>query len=96
MSNESKHHIVKYKTYFYVLMTLILFTIVSVSITRFNLGRMAVIGALLLASAKSSLVLWHFMHLKYESKALRIMVGLVLFIFVSVMIVTFLDYNFQK
>jgi len=95
MANETKHHIVKYKTYFYVLMALILFTIVSVAITGVNLGRMAVVGALLLASAKSSLVLWHFMHLKYESKALRIMVGLVLFLFVAVMIVTFLDYSFQ-
>ena len=95
MSNESKQHIVKYKTYFYVLLALLLFTSISVAITGFDLGRMAVVGALLLASAKSSLVLWYFMHLKYESKALRIMVGLVLFIFVAVMIVTFLDYNFQ-
>lgn len=95
MSKELKPHIVKYKTYFYVLLALLAFTMVSVAITEVNLGRMAVVGALLLASAKSSLVLWHFMHLKYESKALRIMVGLVLFLFVAVMIITFLDYSFQ-
>ena len=95
MTDETKHHIVKYKTYVYVLMVLILLTIVSVAITGVDLGRMAVIAALLLASAKSSLVLWYFMHLKYESKALRIMVGLVLFLLVAVMIITFLDYSFQ-
>jgi len=95
MTNESKHTIVKYKTYFFVLLALLLFTMISVAITEVNLGRLAVVGALVLASAKSSLVLWHFMHLKYESRALRTMVGLVLFLFVTVMIFTFLDYNFQ-
>lgn len=95
MSNESNHHIVKYKTYFFVLIALLTFTTISVAITGISLGRLAVIGALLLASAKSSLVLWYFMHLKYESKALRIMVVLVLFVFVAVMIITFLDYSFQ-
>ena len=95
MSNKSQAHITKYKTYFYVLLVLVLFTSISVAITGISLGRLAVVAALLLATAKSSLVLWHFMHLKYESKALRTMVGLVLFLFVAVMIVTFLDYNFQ-
>jgi cytochrome c oxidase subunit 4 len=95
MADESKHTSVSYKTYFFVLLALLFFTAISVAITGINLGRLAVVGALLLASAKSSLVLWHFMHLKYESKALRIMVGLVLFLFVAVMIVTFLDYSFH-
>ena len=95
MANETKHHIVKYKTYFYVLVALLLFTTVSVAITGIHLGRLAVVAALLLASAKSSLVLWYFMHLKYESKALRVMVGLVLFLFIAVMIITFLDYSFH-
>lgn len=95
MTNETNHHIVKYRTYAYVLIALLIFTFVSVAITGINLGRMAVIAALILASAKSSLVLWYFMHLKYESTPLRIMVGLVLFLFVAVMIITFLDYIFQ-
>jgi cytochrome c oxidase subunit 4 len=59
------------------------------------LGKLAIIGALVLAALKSSLVLWHFMHLKYESRFLRTMVGLVLFIFIAVVIVTFFDYSFQ-
>lgn len=95
MTNNSQHHIIKYKTYFYVLLVLILFTIISVAITGINLGRLAVVGALILASAKSALVLWYFMHLKYESRALRIMVGLVLLLFVAIMIVTFSDYGFR-
>lgn len=95
MSNNSHSHIVKYKTYFFVLLALLLFTSFSVLITEIELGKLAIIGALIFATLKSSLVLWYFMHLKYESKFLRTMVGLVLFIFVAVVIVTFLDYSFQ-
>ena len=95
MSNNSHSHIVKYKTYFFVLLALLLFTSFSVLITEIELGKLAIIGALIFATLKSSLVLWYFMHLKYESKFLRTMVGLVLFIFVAVVIVTFLDYSFH-
>jgi cytochrome c oxidase subunit 4 len=95
MSNDTQTHIVKYKTYFYVLLALVTFTTISVLITEIQLGKLAIVGALILATLKSSLVLWHFMHLKYEGRILRVMVGLVLFIFVAIMIVTFLDYSFH-
>jgi cytochrome c oxidase subunit IV len=95
MSNNPHTHIVKYKTYFFVLLALLTFTTISVLITEIQLGKLAIVGALILATLKSSLVLWYFMHLKYENKILRVMVGLVLFIFIAVVIVTFLDYSFQ-
>ena len=94
MSNEEHSHIVKYRTYFYVLLFLLLFTFTSVAITGIDLGRLAVFGALLLATFKSALVLWYFMHLKYESRTILMMIGLVLFVFISVLVVTFLDYGF--
>ena len=65
MSNESQPHIVKYKTYFFVLLALLFFTFLSVSITQIDVGGLAIVGALVLASLKSSLVLWFFMHLKF-------------------------------
>ena len=96
MNTELTTHTVKYKTYFFVLVALIFMTLLSVTLTSIELGRLAVIGALLLAAMKSSLVLWFFMHLKYENNVLRLMIGLVLFVFLAVMIVTFLDYGFKK
>ncbi|MBN1599554.1 MAG: cytochrome C oxidase subunit IV family protein [Bacteroidales bacterium] len=95
MDNKDNTHIVKYRTYLFVLITLIVFTFISVAITGIQLGKLAVVGALVLASFKSSLVLWYFMHLKYENQFLRLMVGLVLFVFIAVLIVTFFDYSFQ-
>lgn len=94
MSNDQHTHIVKYRTYIFVLLALIALTTISVAITGIELGRMAVVGALILATIKSSLVLWHFMHLKYESVVIRLMVGMVMFVFLVVIIITFLDYGF--
>jgi cytochrome c oxidase subunit 4 len=95
MSNETHQPIVKYRTYVFVLLTLLLLTGLSVFLTEINLGMLAVVGALLIASVKSSLVLWHFMHLKHENRIILMMVGLVLFVFISVLIITFLDYTFK-
>jgi cytochrome c oxidase subunit 4 len=77
-----------------VLIALLILTSISVAVTGIDMGRMAVFGALLLATLKSALVLWHFMHLKYESMVIRLMVVLVLFVFLAVLVITFLDYGF--
>lgn len=92
---EKNHHIVSYKTYLFILVGLLVLTGISVAVTQVELGPLAVTAALLLASAKSTLVLVYFMHLKFDSKIFAIMVGLVMFIFVVVIVITFLDYLFR-
>lgn len=93
MSNN--HHIIKYKVYVRVLVALITFTLLSIAATGIHLGSLTVAIALSFATLKSSLVLWYFMHLKYENRLYILMVGLVMLVFVAVMIVTFLDYSFR-
>jgi cytochrome c oxidase subunit IV len=93
--NESHTHIVKYRTYLFVLIALITFTFTSVTVTKFELGHFAITAALLIAVIKSCLVLWHFMHLKYESRVIIIMISFVLFLFLAIMIVLFLDFGFS-
>ncbi|MFW5656736.1 MAG: cytochrome C oxidase subunit IV family protein [Bacteroidota bacterium] len=95
MSNNEKHHTVSYRTYFYVLLGLLMLTGLSVAVTRVDLGGMPVFVALLLASLKSVLVLVYFMHLKFDNKLYAIMVGLVLAVFVIVVVITFLDYTYR-
>lgn len=97
MSNDSETqvHIVKYSTYFFVVLGLITLTLTSYAVTRVQIGHYAVTIALLIAATKSSLVLWHFMHLKYEKKVIIFMIGIVLFLFVAVLIFTFLDYTLR-
>ncbi len=92
---KEKHHIVSYKSYFYILVTLIALTFMSIGITKINLGEYSVLGAMIFATIKSILVLTWFMHLKFDQPFLRIMVGFVVLLFLAVIFITFLDYYFR-
>jgi cytochrome c oxidase subunit 4 len=94
MSNE-KHHIVPYKTYFLILLALIILTLSSVGITSIELGEYTVAGALLFATIKTFLVLTFFMHLKYDKPYIKLMVAFVFAVFVVTIIITFLDYLYR-
>jgi cytochrome c oxidase subunit 4 len=92
---KEKHHIVSYKTYFYILIALVAFTFMSIGITHVNLGSYSILGALVFATIKSALVLTWFMHLKFDQPFLRFMVIFVLMVFLAVIFITFLDYFFR-
>ena len=92
---KEKHHIVPYKVYFYILITLITLTFGSIGITQINLGGYSVLGALIFSTIKSVLVLTWFMHLKFDQPFLRVMVGFVAMLFFAVIFITFLDYYFR-
>jgi len=68
---------------------------VTVGVTRVELGALTVTIALLIASIKATLVLLYFMHLKFDKKIYAVMVSGVLFIFTIVLIITFFDYYFR-
>ena len=95
MRDKEDRHIISNKTYFYVLMGLVTFTLISVAVTGIELGPMTVATALIIASVKSTFVLYYFMHLKFENKFIVLMVAAVFFIFILVLIVTFFDYYFR-
>ena len=93
--SEEKHHIVPYRVYILVLIALVALTFGSIWITSIELAELTVAAALIFASVKSYLVLTYFMHLKYDKRYIRIMVGFVFAIFLVVIIITFLDYLFR-
>jgi cytochrome c oxidase subunit 4 len=92
---EKEHHIVTYKTYFFVLMGLLFLTMLTVGVTYIELGPWTVFTALLIASLKAVLVLWFFMHLKFDHKIFLVMVAAVLAVFVILIVITFFDYFFR-
>jgi len=94
MDNHTSH-IVPYKTYVVILLALLTFTALSILITSYDLGPLAVTAALLFATLKTTLVLLYFMHLKFEQRLFGIMVAVVLVVFIIVMVITFLDYSFR-
>ena len=72
-----------------------MFTFLSIGITLIDLGPLAVAGALLFAAAKTTLIVFYFMHLKFENRIYTIFAGVVILTFIVVIVITFLDYMFQ-
>ena len=68
---EEQHH-VPYKVYFIVWGALLVLTAVTVGVSYVDMKNVTVLTAMLIASAKSMLVLLYFMHLKNESKLLKL------------------------
>jgi cytochrome c oxidase subunit 4 len=90
-----QHHITSYKTILVVLGVLIVFTFLSVAITQIELSRFATVAALLIAGAKSLLVLLIFMHLKYDQKIFKRMAFLIIALLAVVIFITMLDFLFR-
>jgi len=88
-------HIIPYRTYFVVLITLLVLTSATITVTWIDLSAFTVLCALLIASFKAGIVMKYFMHLKFESSLFRILVIMVLSIYVLVIILLFFDYLFR-
>ena len=78
-----------------VLVILLLLTTISIQAIKIHLGAYTLALELLLASIKLTIVLTYFMHLKFESLLLRLMVGCVFLLFAVVIGITFIDYYFR-
>ena len=68
---NEQHHIVRYRTLTGIWLVLLVLTVLTVGITRVDLGGYKVLGALTIACVKSGLVIAVFMHMKYEGRMLR-------------------------
>ena len=88
-------HITPYRTYAWVLITLLAFTFLTITVTWINLSALTVLVALAIATIKAGIVLTYFMHLKFESSLFRIFVVGVLAIYVLVIIFTMSYYLFR-
>lgn len=94
MANNTTHTI-EYKTLTKILLVLLFLTFLTIEVTSFHLGAFTVTVALLIAGLKSFLVLSNFMHLKYESLLLRILVAMVFVLFALIVVITFIDYAYR-
>lgn len=92
---HGEHHIVPYKTYGIILSILLLFTAISVAVTHIELDSLTIGVAIGLATIKSALVLYYFMHLKFDDIILRIMVIAVIAVLALVVLITLLDYIYR-
>ena len=71
MDHRTEHHIIRYRTLTLVWLALLALTVLTVAITRIELGGYKVAAALAIACGKATLVIAVFMHMKYEGWLLR-------------------------
>ncbi len=94
MSNNHSH-ITNYIVLARILLVLMFCTFLTISITSFDLAAFTVTIAMLIAGVKGFLVLSYFMHLKYESLLLRILVSMIFVLFAVIVLITFIDYSYR-
>ena len=73
------YHVLPYKTLAAILGMLLFLTAVTIGISMIDLGILNVWVALFIASAKCSLVVLFFMHLKYENRVIKLSFVVTLF-----------------
>ncbi len=76
METEHTPHILSEKTCLLVWLGLLLLTAVTVWVAglHFEAGFVHILVAMLVATAKAALVIFQFMHLSYEGRAIKLMV----------------------
>ena len=84
-----------YGIYILVWLGLLALTALTVAVAGLNIGRFTVATAIIIACAKSYLVLTIFMHLRSESKTFRVFVIVALLFLVISFILLFADYSFK-
>ncbi len=92
---SEKHHLVGYGTYFLTWFALLALTAMTVTVAGMRLGSLSILGAILIASVKSTIVLLIFMHLRYEARVFRIMVVIVVLTLAVFIGFTFFDISFR-
>ena len=88
---EQDGHIGGTRTYVIIWITLLALTGTTITVAGMHLGRFSTLTALVIASIKASLVLWFFMHLKYEKRFFKYLLLVPVLTLTFMIGLTFLD-----
>ena len=89
--NEPEIHIVAPRTFLSVWLALLALTAVTITVARMDLGALGILTAVAIASIKAGLVLWFFMHLKYEKPLLKLLLLVPIVTLAVIIGLTFVD-----
>ena len=73
MKEQEKHIVVRTKTFVLIWLALLVLTGATIKAAQMRMGEWSILANLLIASTKASLVLWFFMHLKYEKMFFKLL-----------------------
>jgi len=86
-----EQHIIGAKTFLPVWIALLCLTGLTVLAARLHLGAWGMFTNILIASTKAGLVLWFFMHLKYERRFLKLLVLVPIATITIIIVLTLFD-----
>jgi cytochrome c oxidase subunit 4 len=89
--NGNGRHIVRSRTSITVWLVLLLLTGLTVAAAGLQMGRWSMASNLLIASTKAGLVLWFFMHLKYETLLFKLLLLIPIATITIIIWLTFYD-----
>jgi len=89
---HQEHHVVGPVTYSIVFATLLICTLVTILAAKVEMGVFNPIVALGIASFKGVIVILFFMHVKYQSRLIKMTVGAGFFTFLVLITMTLSDY----
>lgn len=90
-TTQQEHNAVPAWTFISVWAALLVLTVLTVSVAELHFGKASVLVPLLVASAKAGLVLWFFMHLKYETRLFKLMLLMPIVTLTVILVLTFFD-----
>lgn len=93
--SEQAHAAVPYRTFVIVWALLLVLTAITVAVSRAHLGALNIWVALGIASLKSGLVIFFFMHLKYERPLFKIILLITLVTLATFIGLTFFDVHYR-
>jgi len=88
---ENKGHFVATKTFVAVWIALICLTGLTIKAAQMQMGKWSMVANIVIASSKASLVLWFFMHLKYEKRLFKLLLFVPLITISIIIGLTFVD-----
>jgi cytochrome c oxidase subunit IV len=92
MAEHAQHHIVPTRIYYAIFAVLMIFTAITVGAAYVDLGRMNTVIALAIAAFKALIVVLYFMHVKYSTRLVKLVVIAGLYWMGILMVLTLSDY----
>jgi len=88
---ENKSHAVGTSTFIFVWVALLFLTGLTIKAAQMKMGEWSMVANIAIASTKASLVLWFFMHLKYEKRLFKLLIFVPLITISIIIGLTFFD-----
>ena len=92
-SGTATGHVSPVSLYITIFLALMVLTAVTVGAAFVNLGQFNFLVAMVIAGFKASLVIWYFMHVKYQSSLTKLTLATGLFFLVILLGMMLIDYS---